>query len=57
MADYTDAADLMRRSAGDFFKTIGTAWFLADHQNRLILEEAYRSTFERYAALARGMHR
>jgi hypothetical protein len=55
MADYTDAADLMRRSAGGFFRKIAEAWFLADHLNRSILESAYQIHFERYAALARGM--
>ncbi len=53
--DYADAADLMRRSAGSFFRTIGEAWFLADNTNRQILEAAFKTTFERYAAMARGM--
>lgn len=55
MTDYADAADLMRRSAGSFFQRIGEAWFLADDGNRKILEDAFKSTFERYAATARGM--
>lgn len=56
MTDYTDAADLMRHCAGDFFKKIGEAWFLADNANRQALETAFKSAFERYAAAARGMH-
>lgn len=57
MADYTDAADLMRRSAGCFFRKIGEAWFLADRVSRQTLETAFKEAFERYAAAARGMHR
>lgn len=55
MADYTDAADLMRKSAGSFFRKIAEAWFLADHLSRSTLESAFQVHFERYAALARGM--
>lgn len=49
---YYDAAHLMQGTGGSFARHIAFAWFYADSINRAILEEAFRTLFERYAYMA-----